>query len=295
MPRGNPNVWKEQLGSSYAQLAGTSTSCEQHRALAPRKLPPVSHADVEAVKALPAAGIPAKSLPRGAGGFVMQNTWSMGMPGANNTNTNTNNTTAARTTLTGSRINSGHEAVQGPSSLSATMPLSASGAGGGGGGSSSSSSGAGGGSSTARHSTATEQRANYVPPPAGYRRGASASKPASEMPKPNYQNDWSTSKQQDFKPDALSKLDPARPIRHRDSGRLLPQDIPPGDSAAVAAAFTTAARAAFTGPSRREAAAIPPGGGTCTRPAGYNIITGATPYANNTFEHWDGRDYRRHR
>eukprot|EP00198_Chlamydomonas_reinhardtii_P007442 XP_001696779.1 predicted protein [Chlamydomonas reinhardtii] len=115
------------------------------------------------------------------------------------------------------------------------------------------------------------------------------------MPRPNYPNDWSTSKQQDYKPDVLSRLDPARPIRHRDSGRLLPQDIPSGDAAATAAVFTTATRAAFTGPSRAEASAIPPGGGTRTQPAGYNIITGAVPYANNVFEHWDGRDYRRHR
>lgn len=31
------------------------------------------------------------------------------------------------------------------------------------------------------------------------------------------------------------------------------------------------------------------------RHAGYNIITGGSTLANNTFEHWDGRDYRRHR
>ncbi|KAG2431561.1 hypothetical protein HXX76_009575 [Chlamydomonas incerta] len=285
MPRGNPNVWKKH-GQSYSELAGTSTAVEKHQELAPRKLPPVSRADVEAVKALPPAGTPAKAMPRGAGTFVMQSTWSMSspaQPAQPATNTANTNTAAA------GRSASGREAGPGPSSLSASMPLAAAGGGGGRGGS-----GAFGGSSTAR-STATEQRSNFMPPPAEYRRGASATTPVSEMPKPSYPNDWSTSKQQDFKPDVLSRLDPARPIRHRDSGRLLPQDIPPGDAAATAAVFTTASRAAFTGPSRSQAAAIPPGGGRGTQPAGYNIITGATPYNNNVFEHWDGRDYRRHR
>ncbi|GFR40239.1 hypothetical protein Agub_g808 [Astrephomene gubernaculifera] len=142
----------------------------------------------------------------------------------------------------------------------------------------------------------TETNIHYKPPPAGFRRAKSATLPPSEMPKPTYPNDWSTSKQADFRPDRLLHPptsapagQPTRPAGQRDSGRLLPDDVPP------ASQFVTLHRSQFVGGRHAEAAAIPASGGRGTMAAGYNIITGAGPYGNNAFEHWDGRDYRRHR
>ncbi|KXZ49589.1 hypothetical protein GPECTOR_20g445 [Gonium pectorale] len=112
----------------------------------------------------------------------------------------------------------------------------------------------------------------------------------SEMPKPNYPNDWRTVKQLDFRPDALARSERAPPVRAHDAGRLLPSDVPPGSQ------FASTSRAVHVGPSAAAAAAVPPSGSRGgTRAAGYNIITGAPPLGNNAFEAWDGRDYRRHR
>lgn len=142
-----------------------------------------------------------------------------------------------------------------------------------------------------RAAGATETRSNYRPPPPDYKRQGSARMPPSQMPRPDYKNDWRTSKQADFSPDALSRLDPSRPAVAKDSGRLLPQDVPPG----APGAFATATRSQFVGHTQAEVRRIPMAGGKGTQAAGYNIITGASAYTNNAFEHWDGRDYRRHR
>ncbi|KAG2489097.1 hypothetical protein HYH03_012323 [Edaphochlamys debaryana] len=136
---------------------------------------------------------------------------------------------------------------------------------------------------------ATETKSNYAPPPADYRRAAAAAEPPSQMPRGNHPNDWSTSKQLDFRSDALQRLEPSRLAVHRDSGRILPTDVAPDSQ------FTSQSRTHFTGRTLTEARSIPPSGGRGTQHPGFNIITGAAPYGNNAFEFWDGRDYRRHR
>lgn len=145
---------------------------------------------------------------------------------------------------------------------------------------------------TSGRSLPTEAKAQYRPPPEGYTRPVALRTDRCTVPKHSYPNDWKTTKALDFPPDQLQRLDPARPARQRDtsSTQLLPNDAPPQ--------YSTQHRADFPGRNAREAQAIAPCGGTITKPAGYNIITGGTidSTKHNAFEHWaGGRDYRRTR
>jgi hypothetical protein len=61
--------------------------------------------------------------------------------------------------------------------------------------------------------------------------------------------------------------------------------------------FTTQARADFSAPKREDTLTLKlaRAGMPATQKPGYNIITGGHTLANNVFEGFDGRDYRRHR
>ncbi|GIL55747.1 hypothetical protein Vafri_11280 [Volvox africanus] len=281
MPRGNPNIWKKH-GASYAELSGTSTSIERAQDVAPRRLPPVSPASIADMRAMKPAGVPSLKPHTGVGSFVLQSNWSLGVP--------PNGTAAAVHGSRGSsRAGGGDSAGPGPSSAAAeaaTQPAPASRW-------AAVSAAAGGGPVTAGlppRTYNTETKSNYGPPPSDFRRTRSAGPGTSQFPKPDQPNDWKTLKQVDFRPElAAGAPPPPPPFKASTSGSLLPCDVPPNSQ------FVTQHRTHFQGRSLREAQSLRPSGCSATQAAGYNIITGAGAYNNNAFEHWDGRDYRRHR
>jgi hypothetical protein len=79
MPRGDPTVWRKNLGVSYAELSATQTSSEQtHTLTAPPTKQPIQAETLQTLRSQPAAGTPSRALPRGAGAFQAQSDWSLG-------------------------------------------------------------------------------------------------------------------------------------------------------------------------------------------------------------------------
>lgn len=132
----------------------------------------------------------------------------------------------------------------------------------------------------------TETKSEFKPPPDNYRRREPLRTDKCTIPIPTYPNDKLTTKQLDFTAERHRNAVPREPYSLKDNGRLLPNDVPPQ--------YDTHTRSVYTGPVKKDTLAIQTAGQNATKPSGYNIITGGSSLQNNTFEHWDGRDYRRH-
>ncbi len=100
-----------------------------------------------------------------------------------------------------------------------------------------------------------------------------------------------TTKQVEFRPEVVANAPPPPPaFKEGNSGPLMPSDVPTGP-----AHYVTQQRAHYPGRSLSDSQSLRPSGCRATQQPGYNIITGAVPFVNNSFEHFDARDYRRHR
>mmetsp|Transcript_25271 Transcript_25271/g.54930 ORF Transcript_25271/g.54930 Transcript_25271/m.54930 type:complete len:217 (-) Transcript_25271:503-1153(-) len=136
-------------------------------------------------------------------------------------------------------------------------------------------------------SKATEARTQFRPPPEDYKCGVPL-KTESQFPVPNYPHEFKTSMQADYSPEVLQQAQRTRAVKHKDSGRLLPQDVPPQ--------YTPVSKETFVGHTTAQARAGPKAGFPATQNPGYNIITGGPALNNNVFERFQGStDYRRHR
>ncbi|GLC36114.1 hypothetical protein PLESTB_001379200 [Pleodorina starrii] len=301
MPRGNPSIWKKH-GASYSELTGTLTSVERAQDIAPRRLPPVAPGALAEARATKPAGTLSLKPHKGVGSFVLQSNWSLGVPQCSSGGSGAAAAAAPTAAAAGCSAGGGADrsraqgAGPGPSSSAAAAAATATPPAGSVSRWAAVSGAASGGPVTAGlppRSYSTESRTNYTPPPTDFRRVRSAGPGASQMVPPNHPNDWRTTKQVDFRPELTAGAPPPPPpFRQAASGPLLPTDVPPDSQ------FTTQHRNHFTagaGRSLRDSQALRPSGCRATQAAPYNIITGAVPYNNNAFEHWDGRDYRRHR
>ncbi|MEW5306625.1 MAG: hypothetical protein WDW36_009079 [Sanguina aurantia] len=139
--------------------------------------------------------------------------------------------------------------------------------------------------------TSTTFKASYQPPPPGQSRRDAIRNEKSSFPQGTYPSDYRSLQQTDYLPGALQLTERVRPSTVRDSGKLLLKDV---ENSYATQHATDFGRLTPTNV-KDSRARIPSGGVGGTQRAEYNIITGGSSLVNNNFEHWDTRDYRRHR
>ncbi|MEW5316565.1 MAG: hypothetical protein WDW38_007932 [Sanguina aurantia] len=146
-------------------------------------------------------------------------------------------------------------------------------------------------SATGVLATSTTFKASYQPPPPGQSRRDAIRNEKSSFPQGTYPSDYRSLQQTDYLPGALQLTERVRPSTVRDSGKLLLKDV---ENSYATQHATDFGRLTPTNV-KDSRARIPSGGVGGTQRAEYNIITGGSSLVNNNFEHWDTRDYRRHR
>lgn len=134
--------------------------------------------------------------------------------------------------------------------------------------------------------SSSETKVEFAPPPKDHKRREALRTDKSHRPTGTYLNDYKTTKQLDYT--SQRHLDGERrpPFSLKDNGKIIPADVQPD--------YSTQARTSHVGSIRSETLPIRTAGHPATSNSGYNIITGGAPLQNNAFEHWNGRDYRRH-